>query len=65
MEASQPSLEDEFIVSVCSGAIMSRSSTPGDMSVSVTSGGLVLRYDSFDELVFVLLNLSLTAGGEA
>jgi len=65
MEASLASLEDEFIVSVCSGAIMSRGSTTGDMSVSVTSGGLVLRYDSFDELVFVLLNLSLTACGEA
>ena len=58
-----PAIEETWVSSV--GAIMSRGAAPDDMSVSVTSGGLVLHYGSLDELVFVLLNLSLTAGGEA
>jgi len=64
MQASLPSLEDEFIVSVCSAAIMSRT-TADDVRVAVRSGGLVLRYESLDELVFVLINLSVGACGEA
>ena len=65
MHTSPPSLEEEFIVSVCSAAIMRGASGEDDMGISVASGGMILRYDSFDELVFVLINLSVAGGGEA
>ena len=65
MPAELQSLEDEFIVSVCSDAVVRRSVLPDDPTVSVLSGGMVLRYDSIDELVFVLINLSVAAAGAA
>jgi len=64
MRAQLESLEDEFIVSVCSDAMVRRSTATGP-AVSVFSGGMVLRYESIDELVFVLINLSVSAAGAA
>jgi hypothetical protein len=65
MRAQLESLEDEFIVSVCSDAMVRRSTAADDLAVSVFSGGMVLRYESIDELVFVLINLSVSAAGAA
>ena len=65
MRASLPSLEDDFIVSICSDAVLRRGTAPDDMRISVLSGGLVLRYESLDELVFVLINLSVASEGQA
>jgi len=65
MHAPLESLEDEFIVSICSDAMLRRTTGIGDPSVSVLSGGMTLRYESIDELVFVLINLSVAAAGAA
>jgi len=65
MRAPLQSLEDEFIVSICSDAMLRRSTATDDSTVSVLSGGVMLRYESIDELVFVLINLSVAAAGAA